>query len=83
MLKSHNLFWEKMKNDTGWYRPTWATLYYSKAVYDFIWRSDEDLNDPLVRHLRRKIRRFIWELSIFFVGVLLTTILLINIGLFK
>ena len=72
--------WEKMKEDTGWYRPKWATIYYSKAVHDFIWRSDESFNDEQIKLLKQKIRRFIWELPLYLVSVVIITLLFIWLG---
>ena len=71
--------WEKMKDDTGWYRPKWATIYYSRAVYKFIWKSDENFNDVKINILKRKIRRFVWELPLYLLVVAIITILLIRL----
>ncbi len=70
MLEKYPAQWSDMKSDTGWYRPTWATLYYTNAVYDFIWRSEEYFADENVLSLKRKIKRFIWELPLFFIGAI-------------
>jgi len=72
--------WNIMKRDTGWYRPTWATLYYTKAIYDFIWRSDEYFADKEILSLKRQIKRFVWELPLFFVVVISLSFLLVWIG---
>lgn len=78
MSNCHKLVWQKMKDDTGWYRPNWATLYFSKAVYDFIWRSEESFGDANIPVLRRRIKRIIWELPLFFGAIPLLTVLLIR-----
>jgi len=69
--------WDKMKEDTGWYRPKWATFYYSKAVYDFIWRSEESFNDDQIKFLKQKIRRFIWELPLYLILVVIISLFFI------
>jgi len=79
MKTYHNNTWQKMKDDTGWYRPTWATLYFSKAVYDFIWRSEESFGDTSIPVLRKRIKKVIWELPLFFIATTLLTIMLIMI----
>ncbi len=78
MLEHHEAEWKKMKQDlTGWYRmPSW-TLYYTKAVYDFIWRSDENLGDQAIALLKKRIRRFLFELPLFFFIVVFVTLVLI------
>lgn len=77
MLLRHPSEWKAMKENLGWYRPQWATLYYSKAVYDFIWRSGEDFGDENVSRLKRMIKAFIRELPIYFLSVTFITLLLI------
>jgi hypothetical protein len=72
-----------MKEDTAWYRPSWATLYYGKAVYEFIWGEKTILNDENIDSIKRKIKRIIWELPIFFVAVVTITIVFISLGLLK
>lgn len=32
MMSNYKIEWEKMKNDTGWYTPSWATLCYRHPV---------------------------------------------------
>ena len=83
MHSNHRIKWEKMKKDTGWYRPSWATLYYSKAVYDFIWHSDESFGDQTVVFQKRVIRRVILELASFFVIVIVLTLSLILSGILR
>ena len=83
MTQNHGNIWETMKHDTGWYRPNWATLYYSKAVYDFIWKSSETYGDDYLTVLKKEIKRFIWELPLYFVAVILITYLLILMGILK
>jgi hypothetical protein len=70
MSAKYSTQWNEMKRDTGWYRPAWATLYYTKAIYDFIWRSEESYDDDNIISLRKEIKRFIWELPLFFVSVI-------------
>ena len=81
MLKKYPTYWNKMKSDTSWYRPTWATLYYTKAIYDFIWRSEEYFADNNIFFLKRKIKRIIWELPLFFIVVIFCSICLVWFGL--
>lgn len=45
MMRHHRESWEKMKEDTSLYRLPWMNFYYTKAVYDFIWNSEEDYGD--------------------------------------
>lgn len=80
MLEKYPSQWNDMKHDKGWYRPTWATLYYTKAVYDFIWRSEEYFADENVFLLKKKIKRFIWELPLFFVGAIFLSFFLVWLG---
>jgi hypothetical protein len=83
-MKLHfNDEWSKMKENTGWYRPNWATLYYGKAVYEFIWGKDRLFNDENIDSILRKIKRIIWELPAFFIVVVGMTILLISLGILK
>ena len=73
----HKSKWREMMEDTGWFRPTWTTLYYSKAVYDFIWRSADTLGDDNICVFKKRIKRFIWELPLFFFIVTIVSALLI------
>ena len=83
-MKMHfNDEWSKMKEDPGWYRPSWATLYYGKGVYEFIWGKDRPFNDENIEFIVRKIKRIIWELPAFIVIVMGMTILLISLGILK
>ena len=77
MNKYHFSKWSVMKNDTGWYRPVWASFYFSKGIYGFVWKSEEDFNDVNIVKLRKSIKLFVWELVLFFGGTVLTSILLI------
>jgi hypothetical protein len=77
MDTNHKDEWEKMMEDTGWLRPKWATFYYSNAVYVFIWKSDESFGDEYISFLKRKIKRIIWELPLYFVSVIVLTFLFI------
>ncbi len=72
-----------MKEDTGWYAPTWANLYFTKAVYDFIWKAHETFGDEEVTRLRHRIRSIIWELLLFLISVPVVTFLLILAGAFR
>ena len=81
MLSYHESEWKKMKTDTGWYRPNWATLYYSKAVYDFIWRSNENFGDESIATQKRIIKRFVWELIFYFIIVVVLTLSCILTGI--
>jgi len=56
MLEKYPTQWNDMKSDTGWHRPTWATLYYTKSVYDFIWRSEEYFADENILSLKKKLK---------------------------
>lgn len=77
MVEFHKSNWQKMMENTSWLRPTWATLYYSKAVYDFIWKSADTLGDDNIDIFRKKIKRIMWELSLFFFIVTIVSALLI------
>lgn len=83
MSDRHPAVWKAMIEDAGWYRPQWATLYYSKAVYDFIWRSEEDFGEKDIAELKKKIRAIIWELPLYFVAVAVITSLLIWSGILQ
>ena len=39
----------------GWEGP--ALVYHTAEMGAFLWKSDEDLGDPTVRHLRGQVRR--------------------------
>lgn len=66
-----------MKRNSGWYRPSWANLYYSKAVYEFLWKTDECFHDATICILKRKIRNVMRELLIFFTAFVFTLSVLI------
>jgi len=83
MLKNHKFEWNKMKEDTSLYRLPWMNLYYTKAVYNFIWRSVETYGDENIHMQRLKICRFRWELPLYFVLVMVVTILFIWSGILK
>ncbi len=72
MELKHKTKWDKMKEDTGWLRPKWATLYFSQAVFEYIWKSDNNFSDQELNLLKKKIKRFIWELPIYFVAVFIS-----------
>ena len=75
--------WLRMKEDTGWYRPSWATLYYSKAVYEFIWGKALTINDENIDSIKLKIKRIVWELPILFISVMIITLLSVSLGWLK
>jgi len=67
MMRHHRDSWEKMKEDTSLYRLPGMNLYYTKAVYDFIWNSEEDYGDTQVALQGKSIRRLLWELPFYLV----------------
>ena len=83
MLKHHEFEWKKMKEDTSLSRLPWMNLYYTKAVSNFIWRSDEGYGDENIHLQRLRIRRFSWELPLYFVLVIGVTVLFIWSGILK
>lgn len=72
--------WDKMKENTGWYRPSWATLYFSKAIHEFIWKTDTNFNDKNISLIKHKIKKIIWELPVFFISVVIVTVFVISLG---
>ena len=84
MLAYHEAEWNKMKkNLTGWYRMPSLTPYYTKAIYDYIWRSDENYGDQNITLQKGRIRRVVWELPLYFFAVLVLTVFLLWTGVLK
>lgn len=77
MSANYPKIWSNMKEDTGWYRPSWATIYYTKAIYRFIWKSDDYFGDKNLKLLKPKIKKIVWELPLYFVSVIIITFILI------
>lgn len=78
MAEKHSRKWTELKEDSRLFAaPHWTHPYISKNVYDFIWRSEESLDDEYIASLRKKIRHIVIELPIFFVSVLAIGFLLI------
>ncbi len=81
MSANHNEKWHLMMQERGWLpAPTWSNTYFTKAIYDFIWRSEENYGDPNIDFLRKQIRRFILELPLFVLFVFLWVFCLIMMG---
>jgi hypothetical protein len=83
MMSHFKNFWEELKEDSRWYRPSWANLYHSKAVHDFIWRSDEDFGDANIRILKQKIKRIIWEFVAYILIIICSIIGIILHDIYK
>jgi hypothetical protein len=89
MLEHHGSEWKTIKEE----HPNWFGIepwpssvmftFYSRAAYKFIWRSEESFGDQAILRLRRKIRRFIWELPLYFVVLIASTLFLILTGILK
>lgn len=67
MMDHYKDDWKAMKDHPQWYERRMAGIYYSKAVKDFIWKSDIDYGDKNVRILKHKIKRIMLEFSIYVV----------------
>jgi hypothetical protein len=83
MREHWGLQWKRMKEDTTLYRLSWMNLYFTKAAYDFIWRSDETYGDENIASQRKVMRRFIWELPLYFLAAVGSTIVLVVLGLLR
>jgi hypothetical protein len=68
MSKNHPVEWESLKNDSNW-TATWIHPYYSQAVYNFIWRSQDNFNDPIVEKYKKQIRWSGWHIPLYFIFV--------------
>lgn len=89
VLEHHMSEWKIIKREY----PNWLGLeawpssamftFYSRAVYNFVWRSEETFGDPYILSLRRRIRRFVWELPLYFVVVTVTALLLVWSGILR
>ncbi len=89
ILKHHYSEWQIIKLEN----PNWLGIepwpssvrftFYSRAVYNFVWRSQETFEDQSIFFLRRRIRRFILELPLYFVVVIATTLFLILTGILR
>jgi hypothetical protein len=80
MFKHHESEWVIIRKETkdlfgmeSLFPPKYVSN--TKAVYNFIWRSSECFGDNNILLQRRRIRRFIWELPLFFVVVILATLI--------
>jgi len=51
--------------------------FYQRGMYNFVWRSAENYNDPMIIVMRHRIRRFVVELPLFLVTVISITAILI------
>lgn len=76
----HGDEWKNFISDTGWYSPSWTSLYGTKAFHDFIWKSNVDYGDDDINILRKKIKSIIWQLPAFILIVIFLTISLIILG---
>jgi hypothetical protein len=89
MLEHHESEWKAIKEEhPNWFRiEPWPSslmfTFYSRAVYKFIWRSEESFGDQVILRQRRKIRRIIWELPLYFVVLIAATLSLILTGILK
>jgi len=83
LKKNHMVEWDKIEDDTGWLTPTWSSIYRTKAFYDFVWHSNDDLNDNEIKVVRKKLKRIVYELIIAFITIMFVTVLLINLGILR
>jgi hypothetical protein len=89
MLEHHESEWKTTKEEhPNWFGiESWPSsvmfTFYSRAAYNFIWRSEESFGDQAILRQRRKIRRFIWELPLYFVMLIAATLFLILTGILK
>lgn len=77
MCRHHTGRWEAMKSGFVW------KLYHTKAIYDFVWKSDEAFNDDNIVEYRNKLRRIAWEIPLFFVLIPAITFPLLFFGFLK
>jgi hypothetical protein len=76
--------WEILKEPTGFLAaPSWRAIEHSDNVSNFIWESNEEYGDPYIGMLRSKIKRFKWEMILFFILVPIITFGLVIIGVIK
>ena len=75
MSKKHPDKWEPMKNNSNW-TATWIHPYFSQAVYNFIWKSKDNFNDPIVKAFKKRIRWSGWHIPLYFLFVLCCGILM-------
>jgi len=80
MDKHHAEEWARMKDDTGWFRPQYASFYHSKAIYDFIWNSSETFGDNNIGAYRKKMKTIAWEIPVAFVMGML---IVVAVGLWR
>ena len=77
LLKYHKREWEDFrKQNPSWLRmESWpsslAFTFYSRAAYNFTWRSKETHGNQAIDAQRRRIRRFVWELPGYLIVVML------------
>ena len=89
MMKYHRENWENFKNQNpNWLEmEPWPSLlmftFYSRGPYKFIWHSQESYGDHSIVIQRRRIKRFIWELPLWFIAVVAATILLMLTGILR
>jgi hypothetical protein len=89
LMKYHQEDWESFKRQN----PNWLEMEpwpssliftcYSRAPYNFIWRSRESYGDQSIVVQRQRIRRFVWELPLWFVAVVAVIVLLILTGVLR
>jgi hypothetical protein len=89
MLACHNLEWMTIKTQTNEW--LWMESLFSspklninaKATYDFIWRSNESFGDEGICLRRNNIRRVIFELPLFFAGLMFITVIFTVLGILR
>ena len=77
MVRHHADRWEAMKSGFVW------KFYHTKAIYDFVWKSDEAFNDEDIVAYRKKLRRIALEIPLFFVLVPAITFPLLCFGVLR
>ncbi len=60
--------WDPMKNDSN-LTATWVHPYFSQSVYNFIWKSKVNFNDPIVETFKKRIRWSGWYIPLYFLFV--------------
>jgi len=89
LMRHHRASWDAFKGrNPNWFgMEPWPSAlvftFYSRAAYNFIWRSEESYGDQSIILQKRRIRRFVWELPMYFVAVMAAAALLISVGVLR
>lgn len=87
MFAHHKAEWININKQEDWLgmESLFASKFTpnSKAIYKFVWCSNEYFGDNNISIQRLRIRRIIWELPLFFVIIISMTLLLIITGILR